>query len=158
MRRNPESGFTLLEAMVAALVLLIAIIFVAQLFVTAMQQNRTSRQYTHATAIAQSKLEELNAIPIETLVYGGELGGADDGGGKGVPGYFEYIAIDSAEEGRIGVVDDREKANYARFWRIDPDPEGWLGIYRISVRVVALRNGEGGDREEVTLATVRSQF
>lgn len=52
MRRNPESGFTLLEAMVAALILLIAIIFVAQLFITAMQQNRTSRQYTHATAIA----------------------------------------------------------------------------------------------------------
>ena len=86
MRRNPESGFTLLEAMVAALILLIAIIFVAQLFVTAMQQNRTSRQYTHATAIAQSKLEELNAIPIEKLAYGGELGGKDDGGGGGSTG------------------------------------------------------------------------
>ena len=158
MRRNPESGFTLLEAMVAALILLIAIVFVAQLFVTAMQQNRTSRQYTHATAIAQSKLEELNAIPIEKLTYGGELGGPDDGGGKGAPGYFEFVAVDSVENGKIGVVDDREKANYARFWRIDPDPEGWLGVYRITVRVVALRNGEGGIREEVTLATVRSQF
>lgn len=158
MRRNPESGFTLLEAMVAALILLIAIIFVAQLFVTAMQQNRTSRQYTHATAIAQSKLEELNAIPIEKLVYGGELGGKDDGGGTGAAGYFEYVVIDLEEGGKIGVVEDKEKANYARYWRIDPDPEGWLGVYRISVRVVALRNGEGGDREEVTLATVRSQY
>lgn len=157
MRRNPESGFTLLEAMVAALILLIAIIFVAQLFITAMQQNRTSRQYTHATAIAQSKLEELNAVPIEKLVYGGTLGGEGEGG-TGVQGYFEFVAIDSVENGKIGVVAEREKANYARFWLIEPDPEGWLGVYRISVRVVALRNGEGGTREEVTLATVRSQY
>lgn len=158
MRRNPESGFTLLEAMVASLILLIAIVFVAQLFVTAMQQNKTSRQYTHATAIAQSKLEELNAIPIEKLTYGGELGGAEDGGGTGAAGYFDYVAVDSEEDGKIGVVPDREQASYARFWRIDPDPEGWLGVYRISVRVVALRKGETGPREEVTLATVRSQF
>ncbi|MBK6314622.1 MAG: prepilin-type N-terminal cleavage/methylation domain-containing protein [Blastocatellia bacterium] len=158
MRRNPESGFTLLEAMVAALILLIAIILVAQLFITAMQQNRTSRQYTHATAIAQSKLEELNAIPIEKLAYGGELGGTDDGGGKGAAGFFEYVAIDLEDNGKIGVVEEREQANYARFWRIDPDPEGWLGVYRISVRVVALRDGDAGEREEVTLATVRSQF
>lgn len=144
--------------MVAALVLLIAIIFVAQLFVTAMQQNRTSRQTTHATAIAQSKIEELNALPIEKLVYGGELGGQDDGGGTGAAGYFEYVVIDDVEDGRIGVVQDREQADYARFWKIDRDPEGWNGMYRISVRVVALKNGDGGTREEVTLATVRSQF
>lgn len=146
--------------MMAALILLIAIVFVAQLFLTAMQQNQTSRQYTHATAIAQSKLEELNALPIEKLSYGGALGDGGDGGedGPGVQGYFEFIAIDSVENGKIGVVEDREKANYMRFWQIEPDPEGWLGVYRISVRVVALRNGEGGKREEVTLATVRSQF
>ena len=154
-----EAGFTLVEAVIAALVLLVAIVFVAQLFVTAMYQNRTSRQSTHATAIAQSKLEELNALPIERLEYGGELGSNDDEGtGRGTPGYFDFVRIDDADSERIGVVESRGQANYARYWKIEPDPEGWAGIYRITVRVVAIDPGRGSVREEVTLSTIRSQF
>ena len=97
--RHEEAGFTLIEAAIASLILLVAIVFVANLFVTALQQNRTSRQYTHATAIAQSKLEELNAMPLEQLEYGGDLdpkGGAD--------GYREFIRVDDADSDRIGLV------------------------------------------------------
>ena len=145
--------------MVAALILLVAIVFVAQLFVTAMQQNKTSRQFSHATAIAQSKLEELNATPIERLAYGGDLGKKkvrrDEGG---VPGYADLVAVDGADSERIGVVTEWKDANYARFWKIEPDPGGWAGIYRISVRVVALSPSQGNGIEEVTLSTVRTQF
>lgn len=151
--RQQEAGFTLIEAAIAALILLVAIVFVAQLFVTALQQNRTARQYTHATAIAQSKLEELNAMPLEQLEYGGDL----DAKG-GAEGYRDFIRVDDAYSDRIGVVERREEANYVRFWKVEPDPEGWDGIYRITVRVVAVEPGRGTVREEVTLSTIRANY
>jgi type II secretory pathway pseudopilin PulG len=158
-RQSSQAGFTLIEAAIASLILLVAIVFVAELFVTAMRQNRMSRQFTHATAIAQSKLEELNATPLEQLEYGGDLGPkrADEREG-GVAGYTDYVSIDNADPDRMGVVKDRDKANYVRFWKIEPDPGGWQGVYRITVRVVALVPGQGNDGEEVTLSTVRTQF
>jgi type II secretory pathway pseudopilin PulG len=157
--RHAEEGFTLIEAVVAALILLISVAFIAQMYVTAMQQNQTSRRYSHATAIAQSKLEELNAVPITQLQYGGDLGTTDGGGRKGAEGYFEFLMIDSVESDRIGVT-ERENANYVRYWKIEPDPspQGWAGIYRITVRVVSLRPAQGNAPEEATLSTVRSQF
>ncbi|HQR37383.1 MAG TPA: prepilin-type N-terminal cleavage/methylation domain-containing protein [Blastocatellia bacterium] len=159
MRHQREAGFTLLEALIAALILLVAIVFVAQLFVTAMQQNRTSRESTHATAIAQSKLEEINAMPLEKLVYGGDLGEKQGAGDKpGTPGYFDFLVVDDVDSDKIGVVNDRSKANYARFWKIEPDPGGWEGMYRITVRVVSLQPGTTTSREEVTLSTIRAQF
>jgi len=157
--RHSEAGFTLIEAVVAALILLISVVFIAQMYVTAVQQNQTSCRSSHATAIAQSKLEELNAVAINQLQYGGDLGTADGGNKKGVDGYFDYVAIDNFDSDRIGVV-EREKANYVRYWKIEPDPspQGWAGIYRITVRVVSLRPGQGNIPEEATLSTIRSQF
>jgi hypothetical protein len=157
--RHDQAGFTLIEAVVAALILLVSVAFIAQMYVTAMQQNQTSRRYSHATAIAQSKLEELNAVPIAQLQYGGDLGTTDGGGRRGAEGYVEYLAVDNYDSDRIGVV-EREEANYVRYWKIEPDPspQGWAGIYRITVRVVSLRPGQGNVPEEATLSTVRSQF
>lgn len=157
--KTSQAGFTLLEAVIAAVILMVAIVFVAQLFVTAMKQNKSSRQHTHATAIAQSKLEELNATPLERLQYGGDLGpknGAKDH--AGAAGYRDFVIVDDADTDRIGVVANRDKANYVRFWKIEPDPGGWQGIYRISVRVVALAATGESAGEEVTLSTIRTQF
>ena len=157
MQRDEQAGFTLIEAVIAALILLVAIVFVAQLFVTALRQNATSRESTHATAIAQSKLEELNAMPIEQLRYGGDLGPKRaEAGQPGVQGYSDYVAVDDSDTDKIGVVPSRDKANYVRYWKIEPDPGGWQGVYRISVRVVTLTAARQG--EEATLSTVRAQF
>jgi type II secretory pathway pseudopilin PulG len=158
-KHDQEAGFTLVEAAIAALVLLVAIVFVAQLFVTSMQQNKASRQFTHATALAQSKLEELNAVPLEKLAYGGDLGPRDgEGTGQGTPGYFDFVAVDRNGSDRAGVVANRAEATYARYWKIEPDPEGWDGLYRITVRVSAIAVGRGSAREEVTLSTIRAQY
>ena len=157
MRTNEQSGFTLIEAAIAALILLVSIVFVAQMFVTAMQQNRTSRRFTHATAIAQSKLEELNALPLERLRYGGDLGPAEGGGERDLAEFSDFVAVDNVDTDRIGVV-ERDKANYARYWKIEPDPGGWGGMYRITVRVVSRRPGQGNTPEEAVLSTVRTEF
>lgn len=154
-----QAGFTLLETVIAALILTIGIVFVAQIFITAMKQNQTSRQFTHATAIAQSKIEELNAVPLEALRYGGELGlKREDGDRKGEEGYFEYVAVDRGDDKTIGVVATREEANYIRFWKIEPDPDGWIGVYRISVRAVSLKANDADFKEDVTLSTIRTQY
>jgi hypothetical protein len=158
LARNQTAGFTLVEAVVAALVLLVAVVFVAQVFVTAIQQNKASRNYTHATAIAQSKLEELNAIPIEKLSYGGHLGPDVADGSGGDRDFKDFVRVDSLESDQIGVVEDKDDANYVRYWKIEPDPEGWAGMYRITVRAVALVAGQGARPEETTLSTIRSQY
>ena len=158
--RRQESGFTLIEAAIAALVLLIAIVFVAQMYVTAMQQNRSSRRYTHATAVAQSKLEELNAVPIGQLRYGGDLLTGNADGKQGAEGFFDYVAIDQVDSDKIGVVKEKESASYARYWRIDADqdPAAWNGVYRITVRVVSLKPAFGDLPEEAEISTIRSVF
>lgn len=154
-----EGGFTLIEAVIASLILLVSVVFVAQMYVTAMRQNRTSRVSSHATAIAQSKLEELNAVPLAQIQYGGDLGTEDGGGRKGAEGYTDFVAADDVQSDKVGVVDDKEQANYVRYWKIEPDPGGWAGMYRITVRAVSLARSAGGGRpEEATLSTVRAQY
>jgi hypothetical protein len=158
--RPRESGFTLIEAVIAALIMMLAIVFIAQMFVTAIRQNRSARQYTHATAVAQSKLEELNAIPIGQLHYGGDLGQADGGGSHGAEGFFDFVAVDNLQTDKIGIVEKKDDANYVRYWRVDPDPDprGWNGVYRISVRVVSLKPAVGDRPEEATVSTVRTLY
>lgn len=158
--QDQQAGFTLIEAAIAALIMLIAIVFVAQMFVTAMQQNRASRRYTHATAVAQSKLEELNAVPIGQLRYGGDLGEKDVNGNRGADGFRDYVAVDAVDNDKIGVVKDKAEASYARYWRIDPDPDAqaWHGVYRITVRVVSLKPAVGTLPEEAVVSTIRSVY
>ena len=62
------------------------------------------------------------------------------------------------EPGAAVLVARREEANYVRFWKVEPDPEGWDGIYRITVRVVAVEPGRGSVHEEVTLSTIRANY
>ena len=54
-----QSGFTLLEVMMALLILSVALLGLASLSSTVIQNNSYSNNYTTATLLAQDKLEEL---------------------------------------------------------------------------------------------------
>jgi type II secretory pathway pseudopilin PulG len=64
VRRRPdlESGFSLIEAVVATTVLSVAVVSLAELLSTATRVNATSRQATRAVILAEQKLEQLRAL------------------------------------------------------------------------------------------------
>src|SRR4051794_2945724 len=57
-----EGGFSLIEALVAAGLLAVALVTLSELFVAAMRTNLDSRSTTYATVLAQQKVEELRAL------------------------------------------------------------------------------------------------
>jgi hypothetical protein len=152
-----QGGFTLIEVAVASVITMIGLVFLASLFTLAITQNRVVKQFTSTTALAQEKIEELNAIDYgdKKLKIGGDL---DDQVSVDDVDYFDEIFIDD-QTGEVktgGQIPEGQVPQYRRFWRIENDPE-LLDTVIISVRVAALQAGRNtGMAEETTLATVRS--
>jgi hypothetical protein len=144
-----ESGFTLLEVAIAAVISMGGLVFLATLFTLAMSQNKHVKQTTSSVAFAQEKIENLGAIPNGNagLTIGGDLQNQTNG-------YFEQILVDES-----GTVTTPAPAGsiptYNRYWKIEADPTLTNAII-ISVRVVAARAARGTALEQTTLATIRT--
>lgn len=54
-----EKGFTLIEALIAMVILAIALLGIAQMQITAMEGNRSSYDTTEASALASDMLEQI---------------------------------------------------------------------------------------------------
>jgi len=67
-----EGGFTLVEVMIAILLLLVGLLGVAGVAATIIQANAFSRQVTTATTLAEERMEALKNTPYASLA-----GGAD---------------------------------------------------------------------------------
>jgi Tfp pilus assembly protein PilV len=65
---NAEAGLTLVEALFAMAVTVIALVSLAGIFTIAMKTNASSRNFTTATTFAQDKLEQLGTIAFTRLV------------------------------------------------------------------------------------------
>ncbi len=68
-----EKGFTLLEVMIAIVILAIALLGLAGLQITSVRGNSTATQITEATTLAQDRLEQLKGTPFTTLASGNSL-------------------------------------------------------------------------------------
>ena len=77
--RKRESGFSILETLVAVSVLGISLLGMAQLVGLAVQQNAFARYSTAAISIARSKVEELKADYNQQLFSGTAAGSLTDG-------------------------------------------------------------------------------
>jgi len=64
---HSESGFTLIEALIAIVVLVVGIVAIVNLFVVASTSNAVGNHSTAATGQATETLERLKAIPFLTL-------------------------------------------------------------------------------------------
>jgi prepilin-type N-terminal cleavage/methylation domain-containing protein len=63
-RKNKQSGFTLMEVLVATVVLLIGIVAVAQLVPVAVTANNGNRRDSTASVIAQRELAQFVTLPL----------------------------------------------------------------------------------------------
>ena len=69
--KNTQSGFSLIELLVAVVILAIGLLGLAQLQVTAIKTNAQSTTSTAATAIAQSVVEEIAAMGADDPMFDG---------------------------------------------------------------------------------------
>lgn len=67
-QNNKEAGLTLVEAIFAMAVSVIALVSLAGIFTIAMKTNSSSRNFTTATTFAQDKLEQLGTVAFTRLV------------------------------------------------------------------------------------------
>src|SRR2546422_2424799 len=62
---HDEKGLTLLEVLVAMVVLSLGLLALAKMQITAIQVNAASGRLTQGTAFAQDKVEQLMALPYD---------------------------------------------------------------------------------------------
>ncbi len=67
-----QSGFTLLEVVIAAFVLFFIVTSTAALLLAATTQSMTNKRFTDAAALAQRELEALRDLPFEGLGRSGD--------------------------------------------------------------------------------------
>lgn len=155
---NNENGFTLIEVAIASVITMVGLLFLASLFTLSMSQNRLVKNFTATTALAQQKLEELNALPSNNvrLTVGGNLTTGVVVAGQN---YFDNISITDAGQVLVNdAIPDGMPVHYNRFWRIEAETNALFpNTFIISVRVVSTAAGRNaGTAESTTLATVRS--
>jgi type II secretory pathway pseudopilin PulG len=134
-----EGGFSLIEALVAAGLLAVALVTLCELFVAAMRTSLDSRSTTFATVLAQQKVEELRAltwgfdpmgIPITDTTTNTAVDPAQPFGGTGLssspasalqrntPGFTDYV--DRFGHTLGGGASPPPNTAYTRRWSIEP--------------------------------------
>jgi prepilin-type N-terminal cleavage/methylation domain-containing protein len=150
-----EKGFTLIEVAMATLITAVGLVFLASLFIVAMNQNRGVKQFTATTALAQWKIEELQTKEQSdsSLNIGGGLNVPGD---PAQTGYNDTVYVDPATGLVTATIPSGATPIYHRYWKIEADPAGLTTAKVISARVVADQPGYGRAAEETTLTTTRS--
>jgi type II secretion system protein I len=81
---NNSRGFTLIEVLVAMVILSVSLLALAALMVTTMGNNSFGSHMTEATTLAQDKLEQLNASRWENIPEGASTDPAPRIGSTGI--------------------------------------------------------------------------
>jgi type II secretory pathway pseudopilin PulG len=98
-----SKGFTLIETVIAAAILVTASVAIASLFALSTRSNLTNGERTVAAILVSGKIEQLKSLPLSALEWsaGGGLNPASP-----VPGFSDYVQQAS------------ESAPYLRLWQI----------------------------------------
>lgn len=72
-QRRGEQGFTLIEALVAMVILVVGISAISNLMVVAGTSNTVANSTTAASAVAAQQMERLKSATYQTLVPGGTV-------------------------------------------------------------------------------------
>jgi type II secretory pathway pseudopilin PulG len=156
---SSQSGFSLIETIVATGILATSVVALAQMFAISVKNNRNARTGSYATTLAEQKMEQLRGLtygfdsiglpltdsttdttqPTETPNGGTGLTPSPAGTLLGnVNGYVDYIdQFGNILGGGQAVL---QKAVYIRRWSIDPLPTNPNDTLVIQVVVTANRS------------------
>ena len=181
---NNESGFSLLETMIATLLLAGALASTAHLFVVATRSNLNSQRQTFASTLALEKMEQLRGLawgfdeiglPISDYTTNLALDPPDADGGTGlsqspdnslaanVDGYVDYL--DRYGQTLGGGTDIPDGTTYVRRWSIEPLPTNPNNT--LILQVIVFNVGDRADdgqgpvlntrRDEARLVSVKTR-
>ena len=144
-RRTGAEGFSLVEALFAVLLLVVAAGGLVRGIAQASRARQAAAHTGLATRIARGRMEELLAAPFSRgWPWSGyheavSPGGSAEVAGAGAAGYFAYFGED-------GEPSDRRNARYEVRWRIRelvPPGEGQLASLRLEVVALPVPAGAG---------------
>lgn len=136
-----ERGFSLVETLVASVILATTLVSLAELIAMAVKSNSSARTSTSATVLAAQKLEQLRALtwgfdstgsPIGDTTTDTSVSPERPNGGTGLApsptntlrastsGYVDYLAADGTQLG--GGAAPPTATVYIRRWMIEPLP------------------------------------
>ena len=106
-------GFTLIETLIATLVLVSGLVAVAAIFLYSVDTGLRNQRRTAATALLYEKMEQFKSAPISDSVWvpGGSLNLAFPAGG-----YFDYVKLDDA--GVLNSTTTDTSAPFIRVWQV----------------------------------------
>jgi len=140
-RAGRDSGFSIVEVLVAAAILTTGLIAVAQLFVMSTNANAAARRVTTTAVLAQQKIEQLRGLtwgfddfglPISDFTSNIAVSPPTPTGGIGLqpspgdslttstPGYVDYLDAYGAWVG--AGAEPPDDAIYVRRWSVEPLP------------------------------------
>src|SRR5262245_54622124 len=125
-----ERGFTLVETLIALVIMTVALVGLAQLMVVSAQMHQVGRTSAEASRLAQDKFEELMKLNF-ALAPGIQISGNNTLDAN-VANYFDVPA----------------NSGYTRRWRVQAGPGGIASLRTVTVRMV--RDVRLGTDYEVT--------
>jgi Tfp pilus assembly protein PilV len=124
---NNESGFTLIEALVATLVCTIGLIAMAELLAVTLRMQQLGRNSTSAARLAQDQVDKLTIVTDPALLCGGSLDSSDAG----------YSAIPLQDNGTPNdPADDTLTKGYTVRWVVSAGPDVNPNLRTVTVRVI----------------------
>ncbi len=136
-----QNGFTLLEMLIAIVILAVGLLGLAQLQVTALHANAQSSSKVTAAALGQSILEDINRMPGTDAIFQAE-----------VTSYTNWPDLPTVNvQGGV----------YSIQYLADVDYEGLPNVTRIDIRVESqnkLQSVLGARKEVVRLTTLKRYF
>lgn len=141
-----RDGFSLVEVMIAIVILTVGLLSLAQMMVVATNANAVAGRMTASAALAKQQLELLKAAPFYTnpanpsvgamnplLLSGGDLDAND-------AGYFQLYNADGQP------VDPGDGSLFVVRWQIDRlvDPKGSMPLAMLRITVRCLPSAEAG--------------
>jgi len=106
-------GFTLIETLIATLVLVSGLVAVAAIFLYSVDTGLRNQRRTAATALLYEKMEQFRSAPVNDSIWipGGSLNVASP-----AAGYFDYVTIDAT--GTLSHSTTDTNAPFMRVWQV----------------------------------------
>ena len=165
-RFSADSGFSLIEVLIATILLATALVTLAQLFAISTQSNADARNVSYSTLLAQQKVEELRALawgfdssglPTSDITSDTATDSTTDGTGlspspvtslqESTDGYVDYVDQFGRKLG--GGLTPPDGALYTRRWSVTPLPTNPNNTLILQVLVTPLRNRGAADEGAV---------